>query len=344
MASASTLPALVVVRGAYRGTDPTYACLTHDVREGHYGSFEILDGRVQNRTVYRASERAALERRMAEANAFDAVYVDGRDDARLLALTAPKHALPADLNLFRRAKSDGEMRVLRELGQLSRDSLDASSDGRTFRGATATGVTPYRAAHARVARDGFVEYRGGFQSPTGLFAELSRVEPTNDAFRGLLERTHRGLDAVQREMRVGASVDALTETFRAHLAPEDRLYGRVLAHVGYEPEEADIPLTHICEFDVLRLGATVGLEGTPAARVYRSVHAFDSPSSTYRATEGAENDVRSPSQVGVGVMPTPDRPAASDRTAPRDDDSDARSVDTESNASDPETTSVEGEG
>ena len=38
------------------------------------------------------------------------VYVDRRDDAGLLPLEAPAHALDADLNALRRAKSDARSR------------------------------------------------------------------------------------------------------------------------------------------------------------------------------------------------------------------------------------------
>ena len=258
-------PSLVVVRGSYRGLDPAYACVARDTRPGHYATFEVDGGVVQNRAHYRASERDDLQRLM---RSYDTVYVDRRDGDGLLPLTPPPEALTADLNVIRRAKSEEEMRVMREMSSLTRRMLDGSPDDATFRGATSESALPYKWAFQKTDRPGFTEYRGGFQSASGLYTDLTRVEPKTAAFRGLLERTNRGLDAVQRNLREGASVEALTTLFRSHLLPTDRLYGGVLHHAGWEPEEP-IPLQTVEKYDTLRLGATVGMEGTDAMRVYR---------------------------------------------------------------------------
>ena len=109
--------------------------VARDTRSGHYATFEVDGGVVQNRAHYRASERDDLQRLM---RSYDTVYVDRRDGDGLLPFTPPPEALTADLNVFRRAKSEEEMRIMKEMSSLTRRMLDDSPNS-TTRGATTTG-------------------------------------------------------------------------------------------------------------------------------------------------------------------------------------------------------------
>ena len=66
---------LVVVRGSYRGTDPTFACMAHDVQPKRYLMLEMEDGRVMDRHV--VADRRAVEARMQDTS-YRGVYVDMR--------------------------------------------------------------------------------------------------------------------------------------------------------------------------------------------------------------------------------------------------------------------------
>ena len=67
---------LIVVRGNKHGKyDATFACAAHEDARNSYVAIDVTDGQISDRTVYRASQRAALERRMCDP-AYRAVSVD----------------------------------------------------------------------------------------------------------------------------------------------------------------------------------------------------------------------------------------------------------------------------
>lgn len=269
-------PTLVVVRGSYRGANPAYVSAAHDTRKNHYVALELQGGRVLERTHYRAAERRALEERMGAYRG--AVLADRRADASLLPLTPPETAGDADLGALRRAKSPEELDALAHVADLAFRGLHSTDGGAAFRGVAtaAEGGDGMRAAHRVTKRPGFVEYRGGFQTAGGLYSELSRVEARTPAWQARLDRVHAGLDAVERELRVGARVADLDRAFRGHTAADDVVYGSVVHHTGYEPHEADVPLDVVRDGDFLTVGVAVG-DGKDTAVVYRSARGFRGP-------------------------------------------------------------------
>ena len=120
---------LVVVRGdrRYGRLDSTFACVSHSNATQSYVVLDLEDGRVAGRTVYGRSERGAVEERMRDP-AYDTVLVDDRADRTLLPLSTPTGAIAADLSEMRRAKSDTEIRRLRQMEARVRTGL---TSGRT---------------------------------------------------------------------------------------------------------------------------------------------------------------------------------------------------------------------
>lgn len=276
-------PSLVVVRGARATTDPTFACMAHDTRPNHYLALTLDKGSVVDRQIFRAAERKAVEQLMADKAHFrGGVYADTRTQSELLPLRVPKHAQEADLATFRRAKSDEEMASVRRLNELVYGRLHMAESEAEFRGveggdddATDVSKEDLQAAYKRTETVGFVEYRGGFRDSKGIHVELTNVEPKTEEWKERLERVHRGLDAVEAELREGARVDDLTETFAKSLdLTKDRFYGKPVQHVGYEPLEQDIPLDTVQRYDCLRVGIPVS-DGEHTALVFRSVHTID---------------------------------------------------------------------
>jgi hypothetical protein len=258
---------LIVVRGAYRGIDPTYACAAHDAAPGRYVLLDVRDNAVQSRKIVPATDRAYVE---SEMDRYRAVYVDERDDAGLLPLAAPAHAQRADLQRMRRAKSYEELEALRGLSALTRRRLDGVDVGSaTFRGAAQR--ENLKSAFEVTKRRGFTQYRGGLQDALGRVTDLTRVEAKTPAWGDRLARVHAGLDAVERELHVGASVDTLNDVFRGHLDANagDVFYGDVVHHSGFEGYEGDLPLGVVEEHDNLVVGVAIG-DGHETALVYRS--------------------------------------------------------------------------
>jgi hypothetical protein len=258
---------LIVVRGAYRGIDPTYACAAHDATPGRYVLLHVRDNAVQSRKIVPASDRAYVE---SEMDRYRAVYVDEREDAGLLPLAAPAHAQSADLERMRRAKSDEELEALRGLSALTRRRLDGGDVGSaTFRGAAQR--ENLKSAFEVTKRRGFTQYRGGLQDALGRVTDLTRVEAKTPAWADRLARVHAGLDAVERELHVGAAVDTLNDVFRGHLdaSAGDVFYGDVVHHSGFEGYEGDLPLDVVEENDNLVVGVAIG-DGNETALVYRS--------------------------------------------------------------------------
>ena len=306
---------LVVVRGSYRGTDPTFACIAHNTVKNQYAAIELTDGRVTDRTLYRSSERRALEKHLADYRG--TVFVDKRKARATFPLTAPASASEADLMRFRRAVGNG----VGGAAQARRPQLPRTVPLREavqFRGASSSSVTPVRSAHNTVKRSGFVQYRGGYQTRQGLYSELSRGRRT-PAWQERLDRVHRGLDEVEKYMKPGARVADLDRIFMAHMDDDaDVVYGSVLHHTGYEPHESGIPLETIQKYDFLTLGATVG-DGKDTAVVYRSAHGFhDSvPSPPPHVPTHTFVDTALPEPV-VDAPPPPEAETVVDDTPPEE--------------------------
>lgn len=273
-------PSLIVVRGSHKGVDPTYACTAHDFRGGRYALLEVQDGRVAKRTLVPASDRRQVEEAMQQ---YRGVYVDQRDDAGLLPLTAPAHAVAADLVSMRRAKSDEEMEALRGLSNETRARLDEGvTRTDAFRGAAQK--NGHRSAFEVTQARGFTQYRGGLQDAKGRVSDLTRVEAKTPEWEARLERVERGLDAVFRGIGVGATVADLDRTFQQHLDPnKDVVYGSVVHHIGFESHESSLPLESVERYDCLNVGAAVG-DGKETALFYRGVEVIDDQ---YRAAETA---------------------------------------------------------
>ena len=221
------MTSLIVVRGAYRGTDPTYACTAHDTQERRYLMLEVEDGKVNKRTVVPASDRHGVEEAMRTFRG--SVYVDRRDDAGLLPLTAPENAREADLASFRRAKSDDELAALRRLSQTTLERLDdAKVSSSHFRGTASK--EGYKSGFEVMRKDGFTQYRGGLMDEKGRVSDLTRVVPHTPEWEARLERVEQGLQAVYRGLTPGAKVAELDKTFLAHLDQnKDIVYGSVVS-------------------------------------------------------------------------------------------------------------------
>jgi hypothetical protein len=268
----SSSPSLIVVRGAYRGTDAAYACTAHDARPGRYVMLEVDEGRVLKRTIVPAADRRVVEDAM---RSYRGVYVDRRTDAGLLPLEAPAHALDADLNALRRAKSDAEIEALCAARDQARDALDAveAPTASTFRGAAAQ--EGYKSSFEVTRAKGFTQYRGGVQDALGRCSDQTRVEARTPAWEARLARAYRGLDAVRGMLRPGVKVDDLDRAFMSHMDPDqDVVYGSVVHHTGFESHEDSLPLDRLERYDFLTLGVAVG-DGKETALLYRGAEAVD---------------------------------------------------------------------
>lgn len=194
---------LVIVRGKHSGYDPVYTSIAHDTRPGHYATIEIANGAVKERRLYRASERKLLEARLDERT-FGRILVDPREDPALLPKVTVPHAMDADLNALRRAKSDAEQTDLLKLSDVVRTRLD-QSDGtfRGFRGAAKSDALKTDKVAFQVNKQKeFTEYRGGMQMTNGLVQELTRVDAHTPEWTELLSRVNIGLNAVDRAANV----------------------------------------------------------------------------------------------------------------------------------------------
>ena len=271
---------LVVVRGSYRGTDPTYACTAHDTQQGRYLLLEVEGGKVSKRTVVPASDRRGVENAMQSYRG--SVYVDKRTDAGLLPLTAPAHAREADLASMRRAKSDEELDALRGLSRDTIHLLNAPKvSASTFRGAAAR--TGNKSGFEVTRKHGFTQYRGGIMDGKGRVSDLTRVDAHTPEWEARLARVDRGLQAVYRAITPGAKVADLDRIFVENLDSEkDVVYGSVVHHTGFESHEDSLPLHTVDKYDFLTVGAAVG-DGKETALIYRNAVAVGDEQ-TYGAT------------------------------------------------------------
>lgn len=260
----------VVFRGAYRGLDPTYACLSHDAQERSYGVLHFEDGKLVSRSTFPLERRSEVEEFTSDSFGGGEVYVDTRSDSNLLPLKVGSRCKVADLDTFRRAKSDEEIREIQSLTRRARDAL-ANPSSHMYRGARVDPHDGACCAFVRTEKNGFVEYRGGMRSKRGLVSDVTLVEPKNEKWRGLLSRVHTGMDCAMEYVRPGVSFSTIDEIVKSHLKDGDEMYGNVLSHQGYRSFE-DLPTGKLQPFDVLKFGTVFGDEATgERASVFRGV-------------------------------------------------------------------------
>lgn len=262
-----------VVRGSHKTLDSNYACAARDVQLGKYAVVEIdSTGTTTRQSTYDASERAALEKELREFRG--SVFVDTRKDAGLLPLSHEEHFKPVDLALMRRIKSPEELRELEALHAKTVSCLKGESSS-VFRSAEQE-MEGWKAAFVQRKGQGFIEYRGGFMTPTGLKSDLTRVVATNADWEERLKRVHRGLDAVEANLKEGATFRGLNEIFMKHMDPEkDAVFGDVVHFTGTEANENAAvgagPDSTLRENDFVTVGTVVGkVGGRGHAIVYRS--------------------------------------------------------------------------
>lgn len=264
---------ILVVRGSYRGTDPTYACASHNMSARNYAVIHVDgDGLVTGRTIVPFSERHALEKDMRTTFRGSTVMVDMRESKDLLPLKAPESAQSLDFESVFRGKSSDELNALQDLSGSTRQVLEAMETGEnTFRGAAEVQQNQY-ASHTKHAK-GFTEYRGGFKDSLGRCSDLTHVVPHNSEWEQRMERVHRGLDAVQENLYAGADVSDLNSIFMEHVDEDkDVIYGDVVHHTGFKSHE-DYSLKTVKDGDFLTLGVMVE-GGGERAIMYRSGHAI----------------------------------------------------------------------
>lgn len=263
---------MVVVRGSKSGLDPNYACLSHDEESGHYGLLRMKNGELKDREVYSHRERKDLETVVRDA-AYRGVEVhaDDRDEKNLLSFDAPKTAKALDFAVFRRAKSDDEGRELADLANAAFQNLhkgkNEQSTRSSFRGVSSN--EQWKSGLQVTKTKGFIQYRGGFKSPSGLVSDLTRVEPRNQEWKERLARAYRGLHAVSQKIKAGATLDDLNRTLTSHLnRDKDVVYGDTLHHTGYEGHER-YRGSSLQPYDFVTVGCAIG-DGNDTALVYTS--------------------------------------------------------------------------
>lgn len=263
---------LLIVRGGRNEPDPTFSCIAHSTKAGHYAAIEFEDGLVTNRTLYRGAERRLLQR-LAESPTYTSVYADTRADNHLLPFKFPKHALTADLNLFRRAKSDEEISSIQRMAGILQASREYARDEQHFRGT----VDSLNYRHAVQEREGteFTLKRYGLQDEMGRSVELSSVEPHTLDWKARMLRVDNGCRAVKDQLREGATGTDIDKTFRSHLDPtEDVIYGSVLHHTGYQAWEDELDVDVLKRYDVLTICPIVGDKQGNSVPYMHSVHAI----------------------------------------------------------------------
>lgn len=257
---------LYVVRGARNSVDPTFACTSHTTTPGKYLMLEIDSnmGKVTRRTI--EDNKSVVEDTMQQ---YRGVYVDTRSDNKLMRMPQCSHAKPADLDMFRRAKSDDELLQLRKLSTGTRELLNREGiDGDTFRGvASDLGNRSYFKVHHGA---GFTEYRGGMQDAKGRCSDLTRVVPHNRGWQERLQRVNEGLTRVENAAEAGANVDDLERIFRGCIDPrKDSIASPVIHSTGYESRELLANFKRLEPYDFVTIGVAVS-DGNDTALVYRS--------------------------------------------------------------------------
>ena len=232
---------LLIVRGGRNEPDSTFSCIAHTTEPKQYVAIEFEDGVVAKRTLYRGSERRDLER-IANTGAYTAVYADMRKDSRLMSFSYPKHAMHADLGLFRRAKSDDEIHRLQTMSSILSASVRTDVNETQFRGVVDD--LKYRHAMTSMPGERFTLKRYGLKDERGLEVELTSIQPHTADWAERVTRIQRGCDAVRSRLAEEVSLADLDKTFRSALNPKvDRVYGHCLHHTGYDAWEDSIKWT-----------------------------------------------------------------------------------------------------
>jgi hypothetical protein len=201
------------------------------------------------------------------------VYADTRTANHLLPFKFPKHALEADLNVFRRAKSDDEISSIQRMSGILKASREHARDEQHFRGTVDS--LNYRHAVQERAGTEFTLKRYGLQDELGRSVELSSVEPHTLDWKARMLRVDDGCRAVEKELREGATGMDIDRTFRSHLDPTaDVIYGSVLHHTGYQPWEDDLEVDVLKPYDVLTICPIVGDTQGNSVPYMHSVHAI----------------------------------------------------------------------
>lgn len=255
---------LYVIRGSRDTLDPTYACASHNNAPGKYALLEVdtVKGAVTKRQL--TSSAAAVEQ---EAAKYRGIFMDTRDDTKLLRQPAVSHSQPANLDLIRRAKSDEELRDLDVLSRKTRELLENKVDENTFRGtANKMGNRSYfRAHHGK----GFTEYRGGMKDAKGRCSDLTHVVPHNAAWEERLARVNRGLDRVTQAATAGVAVEDLDQIFRGCIdTHKDGVASSCVHSTGYESRENLRDFSRLAPYDFITIGVAVS-DGVDTALVYR---------------------------------------------------------------------------
>ena len=263
---------LLIVRGGRNESDPTFSCIAHSTDTGGYVAIELENGIVTNRTLYRGSERKTLET-LAESPTYTSVYADKRTEKHLLPFRYPKHSLTADLNVFRRAKSDEEISSIQRMAGILNASREHARDEQHFRG-TVDSLDYRHAVQERTGRE-FTLKRYGLQDELGRGVELTSVEPHTLDWKARMMRVDAGCRAVGKQLREGVTGAELDTTFRSHLNPNsDVVYGSVLHHTGYQPWEDDLKVDVLRKYDVLTVCPIVGDKRGNSVPYMHSVHAI----------------------------------------------------------------------
>lgn len=260
----------IFIRGSVSNLDPTYACVAHDGNQGKYAMIELTNGRVSDRQVFDQWDVEKMETYMKDDTFRGTIEVDTRKDDDLLPLNVPEGAIPADLDTFRRSKSDAELSVLSELTSATYNLLNQNEEeiGYTFRGISKD-VGNLQVAHTTKEGDGFVEHRAGFRDSLGRVSDLTRIIPKTNDWEERLQRAYRGCDAVTRRLKPGVSIGTLNDVFMRYMDPdEDVVYGNIVHHTGFEGYER-LPLEKVQENDFLTIGTVIG-DGEETAILFRS--------------------------------------------------------------------------
>lgn len=264
----------VIIRGSYKGLDPIYASMAHNAKEKHYTVLEFENGLLKNRNSVPFSDKNDIDRYTKYDTFKGTVFVDSRTDSKLLPLTVGRHCVNADLGMFRRAKSDEEIEALESLQAHTLNMFNDIKSEHKFRGAIEK-KEGLQSALQKTETKGFTQYRGGFKDTLGRTIELTHISPKTKSWEERLGRVYEGMDKVKSKMKVGASMDTLTDIFKGCLDPtQDTMYGPILQHGGYRRVEDDIPLEKLEAYDVLILGCVCGSasDKNDMALVYRSAH------------------------------------------------------------------------
>tara|TARA_B110001450_G_scaffold257061_1_gene290807 strand:- start:9441 stop:11390 length:1950 start_codon:yes stop_codon:yes gene_type:complete len=270
---------LLIVRGSST-FDPTFSCIAHTTDTGNYAAIEFRDGLVSGRTLYRGSERNVLEK-LAQSNEFTSVYADTRVQANLLPFTYPRDAIEADLNLFRRTKSDEEIVSITRMAGILDASRNNARDEMHFRGTVEN--LNYKHAMQETHEKHATIRRYGLQDEYGRTVELSSIEPHTDDWKARVQRMNDGCNAVAQQLKENVTYQELDSTFRAHMDPEnDILYGAVVHHSGYQPWEHDLAVDVLKRYDVLTICPVVGDTSGNWVPHMHSIHSITDNDTAFR--------------------------------------------------------------